>query len=122
RTLESPRGLTASLVCTDGCEPPATDTMPESDLDSTDELAQHILDTSREATREAIRKLPRGRFKTSMMLDGYEAPIELHASLEIGDGEITVDYAGSSPASGRGINSPRCYTEAYSVFGLKCII
>jgi N-methylhydantoinase B len=33
-----------------------------------------------------------------------------------------VDYAGSSPASGRGINSPKCYTDAYSVFGLKCLI
>ena len=42
--------------------------------------------------------------------------------MTIGDGEITVDYAGSSPASTRGINSPKCYTEAYSVFGLKCII
>jgi N-methylhydantoinase B len=96
--------------------------MREFELDSIDELARHILDTSRDATREAIRKLPRGRFKTSMTLDGYESPIELHASLEIGDGEITVDYAGSSPVSGRGINSPRCYTEAYSVFGLKCLI
>ena len=57
-----------------------------------------------------------------MTLDGYESPIELRACLDIGDGEITVDFAGSSPLSTRGINSPRCYTEAYSVFGLKCII
>src|SRR6185312_14863160 len=46
--------------------------MREFELDSIDELARHILDTSREATRAAIRRLPRGRFKTSMTLDGYE--------------------------------------------------
>jgi hypothetical protein len=30
------------------------------------------------------------------MLDGYESPIELKVRMTIGDGEITVDYAGSS--------------------------
>ena len=120
--IEARGDLSSLIACNDVGAARLADMMREFELDSIDELARHILDTSREATREAIRKLPRGRFKTSMTLDGYEAPIELHASLEIGDGEITVDYAGSSPASGRGINSPRCYTEAYSVFGLKCII
>jgi N-methylhydantoinase B len=98
------------------------DMMREFDLDSIDELAGHILEVSRAATREAIRRLPRGTYRTAMTLDGYESPIELRAALTVGDGEVTVDFAGSSPLSSRGINSPRCYTEAYSVFGLKCII
>jgi N-methylhydantoinase B len=120
--IEARGDLLSLIACNDVGAARLADMMREFELDSIDELARHILDTSREATRDAIRKLPRGRFKTSMTLDGYESPIELHASLEIGDGEITVDYAGSSPVSGRGINSPRCYTEAYSVFGLKCLI
>ncbi len=28
----------------------------------------------------------------------------------------------ASPASRFGINSPKCYTDAYTVFGLKCIV
>ena len=39
------------------------------------------------------------------------------------EGESAVlDYTGSSPASRFGINSPKCYTDAYSVYGLKCVI
>ena len=37
-------------------------------------------------------------------------------------GVITVDFSGSSPASLFGINSPRTYTHAYAVFGLKAVI
>lgn len=120
--IEARGDLLSLVACNDVGAARLADMMREFELASIDELARHILDTSREATREAIRRLPRGRYPTAMTLDGYESPIELRACLEVGDGEITVDFAGSSPASARGINSPRCYTEAYSVFGLKCII
>jgi N-methylhydantoinase B len=96
--------------------------MREFGLADIDALATHILTNSERATREAIARLPRGRWRAQMRLDGYEAPIDLAAEL-INDGErIVVDYAGSSPASARGINSPKCYTDAYSVFGLKCLV
>jgi len=38
-----------------------------------------------------------------------------------GDG-VQVDYAGTSPASRHGINSPKCYTDAYTSYGVKCIV
>ena len=38
------------------------------------------------------------------------------------DTEIVVDYGGTSRASAYGVNSPLCYTEAYTCFGLKCIV
>ena len=57
-----------------------------------------------------------------MTLDGYEAPIELKASMTVSSEGLRFDYAGSSPASRFGINSPKCYTDAYTVFGLKCVI
>src|SRR4030095_15605706 len=101
--IEARGDLLSLIACNDVGAARLADMMREVELDSIAALARDICDTPREATREAIRRLPRGRFKTSMTLDGYEAPIELHASLEIGDGEITVDYAGSSPASGRGV-------------------
>src|SRR5258708_27462095 len=96
--------------------------MAEFDLASIDELAAHVIEKSLEATRAAIRRVPRGVYATDMQLDGYDAPIQLKASMTVGDGEIVIDYAGSSPASLFGINSPKCYTDAYTVFGLKCAI
>ncbi len=96
--------------------------MAEFALTSIDALAEHIITQSRAATRAAIARLPDGAWHAHMRLDGYEQPIDLHAALTIAGHRIHVDFAGSSPASQRGINSPKCYTDAYSVFGLKCLV
>ena len=120
--IEARGDLLSLVACNDVGAARLVEMMREFDLESIDDLARHILETSRAATQDAIRKLPRGDYRCTTMLDGYESPIELKAQMTIGDGEITVDYAGSSPLSERGINSPKCYTDAYSVFGLKCII
>jgi len=96
--------------------------LEEFGLKELDTLGEYIVSSSREAMRTAVRKLPRGTWQGSMTLDGYEAPVELKAALTVSDGAIHVDYAGSSPASRFGINSPKCYTDAYTSFGVKCIV
>jgi len=96
--------------------------LEEFGLKELDSLGEYIVSTSREAMRAAVRKLPRGTWSASMMLDGYESPIELRAALTLSNSGIHVDYAGSSPASRFGINSPKCYTDAYTSFGVKCIV
>ncbi len=96
--------------------------LEEFGLTELDTLGEYIVSSSREAMRAAVRKLPRGTWSASMMLDGYEAPVELRAALTVSGAGIHVDYAGSSPASRFGINSPKCYTDAYTSFGVKCIV
>jgi N-methylhydantoinase B len=96
--------------------------MDEFGIDSLDRLGEHILDRSRSATLEAIRKLPKGTFRNAMRVDGYDKPLDLVATMTIGDDGIDVDFSGTSPPSSFGINVPFCYTEAYASFGVKCII
>jgi len=120
--IEARGDLLSLVACNDVGVARLLDMMREFELETIDELARHILDTSRAATRAAIGKLPQGEYRATTMLDGYESPIQLKVRMTIGSGDITVDYAGSSGASERGINSPKCYTDAYSVFGLKCIV
>ncbi len=96
--------------------------LEEFGLRDLDALGEHIVSTSRASMLAAIRKLPHGTWPASMTLDGYEAPIELKAALTVSKAGIHVDYAGSSPASRFGINSPKCYTDAYTSFGVKCIV
>jgi len=98
------------------------DMMKEFKLTTIEPLAEHILTQSEKAAREAIRQLPEGEWTYEMPLDGYENQIVLKAKLTIKKGKITIDFSGSSPASIFGINSPRTYTHAYSVFGLKAVI
>ncbi|MFQ5971457.1 MAG: hydantoinase B/oxoprolinase family protein [Alphaproteobacteria bacterium] len=113
--------LLALVSCNEvGCAR-LVDMMDEFGLTSIDRLAAHIIEHSRAATLEAIRRLPAGTYTHEMTLDGYENEIRLVATMDVGEDGIHVDYDGSSPASDHGINSPKCYTDAYTVFGLKCI-
>ena len=96
--------------------------MEEYELKDLDALGEHIIETSRQGMADAINELPKGSWNAEMRIDGYEAPIDLKATLTVGDGEILVDFTGSSGVSEFGINCPLCYTEAYTSFGVKCVV
>jgi N-methylhydantoinase B len=96
--------------------------LEEFGLAELDSLGEYIVSASRASMLAAVRRLPRGTWRATMRLDGYEQPIELKAALTVSDKGIHVDYAGTSPASRFGINSPKCYTDAYTTFGVKCIV
>ena len=117
------RGDLLSLVsCNDTGAARLREMMSEFGLASIEPLADHIVENSREAMRKAMRRVPDGRYRTEMELDGYDEPVFIRADMIVSDTEIVIDYAGTSRASARGINSPLCYTEAYTCFGLKCIV
>ena len=96
--------------------------MDEFAIDDLDRLGAHILEKSRQASLEAIRKIKPGDYKFSMRVDGYDKPIDIVATMKIGDTGIDVDFTGTSGVSAFGINVPVCYTEAYASFGVKCIV
>jgi N-methylhydantoinase B len=96
--------------------------MDEFSLVTLDEIAQFVIGNSREAMMTEIARLPKGTYRHSMTVDGFEAPIDLQAALTVSDAGIHVDYAGTSDHSGYGINVPFCYTDAYTAFGVRCIV
>ncbi len=96
--------------------------MDEFGIENLSSLAEHIFARSHEAMVEAIRAVPNGTYKNTMRIDGYDKPIDLVAALRVEDEHIHVDFSGTSAASSYGINVPFCYTEAYTAFGIKCIV
>ena len=117
------RGDLLSLVsCNDTGAERLRAMMSEFGLTSIEALADHVIERSRDAMRKAVRKVPNGRYRTEMELDGYDEPVFIRARMTVSDEEIVIDYGGTSRASAYGINSPLCYTEAYTCFGLKCIV
>jgi N-methylhydantoinase B len=116
-------GDTYSLAgCNDvGCQR-LVEMMEEFEIDTLDRIADHICDRSREAVLAEIAKLPMGVWRNSMVVDGYDEPVTLSATLTISDTGIHVDFAGTSAASKFGINVPASYTTAYTVFGLGCVV
>ncbi len=110
------------MNCNDvGCER-LIDMMTEFGLDELDELADHVIDTSRAAVQAEIAKLPQGTWHASAMIDGQDEPVELKAALTVSDGHIHVDYTGSAGMTRRNFNVPICYTLAYTSYALGCIV
>ncbi|RWD79155.1 hydantoinase B/oxoprolinase family protein [Mesorhizobium sp.] len=96
--------------------------MREFSLRSLDDLAEHIIEQSRKAVEVCIADLPNGSYRASMRVDGYGAPIDLVATLLVADRTITIDFAGSSGPSPKGINVPLTYAQAYATYGVRVLI
>jgi len=96
--------------------------MDEFEMASIEPLAEHIITSSRKGMADEIAKLPKGVYKNSMRIDGYEKHIDIFATMTITDDTIEVDFSGTSPVSGYGINVPMTYTEAYASFGVRCVV
>ncbi len=96
--------------------------MEEFEIANLDRLGDSIIEASREATLSCIRALPRGTYRNSLTMDGYEKPLLLNAALTISEHGIQVDFSGTSPASSHGINVVYNYCVAYTAFGVKCLV
>ena len=91
-------------------------------IEDLNELAETIIESTRNAMRAAISKLPITTTTNTMKIDGYDEEIVLKAKLSVVNDTIMIDYEGSSPISDFGINVPKCYTDAYTSFGVKCVV
>jgi N-methylhydantoinase B len=96
--------------------------LDEFELEELDGLADQIIGRSERALREAIAALPDGRCEKTIHTDGLDEPITVRCAVEIAGDAVTVDYAGSSAQSERGMNVVLNYTAAYTTYALKCAI
>jgi N-methylhydantoinase B len=112
----------ACAACNDEGSRRLVEMMDEFEIANLDRLGDTIVDASREATLARIRALPKGTWRNTLTMDGYDKPLVLNAALTIADDGIHVDFAGTSPASSYGINVVYNYCLAYTAFGVKCLV
>lgn len=98
------------------------DMMGEFGLDDLEYLSQFVFERSHAATLERINALPHGVYQNLMRVDGYDSPIDIAVALTVAKDQITVDFAGTSAPSKKGINCPLIYSTAYACYGIKCAI
>lgn len=96
--------------------------MGEHGLDSLEPLGEHIIEQSHAAMLKALAQWPAGTWRHEMTIDGYETPIHLKAALTVSPAGVEVDFTGSSGTVQRALNVPKTYTDAYTSFGVRCII
>ncbi len=96
--------------------------MAEFGLERLEPLADEIIARSERAMRAAIARLKPGVYENELVSDGFDEPIVIRCRIEVRGEEMAIDYAGSSPQSRRGINVVLNYTQAYTTYGVKCIV
>lgn len=124
--VRDPRAAEGDLYSLAACNKAGSDSllraMDEFKLESLDEVGAMIIDNSRAAMLAEIRKLPQGTWQNSMRVDGYDEPVDLACRVTISSEGIEVDWTGTSPVSGHGINVPLTYAQAYTSFGVRCVV
>jgi N-methylhydantoinase B/oxoprolinase/acetone carboxylase alpha subunit len=101
------------------------ETMQLGKLDDLTTLGDEIISRSEASMRAAIRALPQVEASESMTLTGvagYEKPVTLSLTARIRDGEIELDFAGSSAQIPRAVNVTLNMTRSYAVYPLKCVL
>ena len=96
--------------------------MSEYQLIDLDELGEYIIETSRQAMLAEIGRLPSGTWSSEMRVDGVDEPLDIITELTVDERGVTVEFDGTSPVQAHGINVPMSYTDAYTSFGVRCII
>lgn len=91
-------------------------------LDDIEDLAEEIISRSEAATRNAIRALPAGTWHGESRFDvpgGEVITLKAAVTIDNEQGEVVIDFTGSSGASPLGINVVMNYTHAYSTFAVR---
>lgn len=124
--VRDPRAAEGDLYSLTACNKAGSDSllaaMEEFSLDDLDAVGEMIIQNSRAAMLEEIRELPKGIWHNTMQVDGYSEPVDLVCCVTISAEGIGVDWSGTSGTSSHGINVPLTYAQAYTSFGVRCVI
>src|SRR5690348_3043810 len=103
------------------CAARLNDLLDESDVDLKS-VADEIISRSDAAMREAIRAVPDGKYRYTIVHDGFEERIVIDSNVTVSGDRIHIDYTGTSPQLPRAVNVVPIYTFAYTAYGVKALL
>ena len=113
--------LMANVTATSVGERMLLEFLDEHDLENFAALSGEIRARSERAMRERLLEMRPGTYKNAVQIEGPEGPIDLAVCLDVSDGRVHADFAGTGGSVRRGINVPFCYTRAMTLYTLKCV-
>jgi N-methylhydantoinase B len=92
------------------------------DLSDLEDLGATIRARSERTMRKALAAIiPNGAYEGETTVDGFDAPLTIRARIEARNGDVAIDFTGSSPQSSLGINSTMVYTNVWATYTMKCL-
>ncbi len=113
--------LMANVTCNEVGGRQLLEFMDEYDIDDLTSLSEAIRSQSERAMREKIREIRNGTYENRILIEAIDDPIPLACRIEVKDEEVLIDFDGTGDCVRRGINVPFCYTNAMSLYSIKCI-
>ena len=99
-----------------------SDVLQEYALDGVDELAEALFSRGEQAMRQSILKLKDGVYRYEMKTDGFDTNFTFSVAVKISGSDIECDFSGTSPQQPRAINCVMAYTQAMTVYAIKCLL
>src|SRR6185369_11668299 len=82
-----------------------------------------IMRQSRQTMRAAIRAaIPDGVYRGETAIAKSEDGLEIKVAITAKDGELTIDFAGSSDQKTTGVNCTLVYTHVWATYTIKCLL
>ena len=113
--------LMANVTCNEVGGRQLLEFMDEYDIDDLTALSEAIRGQSERAMREKIGEIRNGTYENRILIEAIDDPIPLACRIEVRDEEVLIDFDGTGGCVRRGINVPFCYTNAMSLYSIKCI-
>lgn len=87
------------------------------------ELGSSIMSHSRKTMRQAIRAaIPDGIYRGETLIEGSGSPLEIKVQVTARDGELDIDFSGSSQQRDVGVNCTLVYTHVWTTYIVKCLL
>jgi 5-oxoprolinase (ATP-hydrolysing) len=97
--------------------------MDEYGLEDLVELAAAVQSRAEVAMRNAIADIPDGVYENAVIANALGRRLTLPVQVTVAGEQIRVDYEGAPPqVEPGGVNSTLSYTEAHTMYGLKCLL
>ena len=113
--------LLANVTCNEVGGRQLLDFMDEYGLDEIGPLSDAIRSQSERAMRDKINEMANGTYAHEVQIEGVEGPSTLACTVEVKDETIHADFTGTSECVRHGINVPLCYTNAMTLYAIKCM-
>lgn len=69
-----------------------------------------------------ISEIPEGEYKDEVKVEANEAPVHIKCRVIVRDESIKADYSGTSGCVSQSINVPLSFAQAWTAYGVKCVI